>query len=81
MKRGNSSKYQIPKPARGKALTRRQKEILNLLKMGIGNKEIAIKLNISSKTVKNHLTETYERMGVLTRTEAVVVAMQKGLIC
>lgn len=54
------------------AMTLREREIMDELAAGTTSKEIAHKLGISPATVKNHLYRVYEKLGVGTRTEAVV---------
>ena len=48
--------------------------------MGLANKQVAVRLGISDKTVRNHLHKAYERLGINTRTEAVVYAAKNGLL-
>jgi len=55
-------------------LTRRQKEILSLLKLGHANKEIARHLSISEQTVKSHCKAIYEVLSVGNRTQASAIA-------
>ena len=55
-------------------LTRREHEILSLLVQGMTNKEIAQRLFISDKTVRNHLSGVYRKMGVRNRAQAIVKA-------
>ena len=62
------------------ALTPREGEILRLLVSGARNKEIAAQLWISERTVKFHLANIYQKLGVTTRTEAVHEARQRGLL-
>jgi len=57
-------------PAKNVTLTSRQREILRLLRNGLGNFEIAAELNLSVKTVENHLTRLYKQLGVRSRLEA-----------
>ncbi|MEV4065670.1 response regulator transcription factor [Nonomuraea dietziae] len=64
----------------GPALTPREIEILELLAKGAGNKEIARALFITEATVKTHLVHVYGKLGVDTRTAAVTVAVERGLI-
>lgn len=52
-------------------LTRRQRELLRLLSQGIDNRNIALTLNLSIKTVENHLTALYRVLGVDSRLKAV----------
>jgi DNA-binding CsgD family transcriptional regulator len=61
-------------------LSKREIEILELLATGASNKEIAYKLTISSNTVKVHLRNIYEKIGVGSRTEATVLALQQSLV-
>lgn len=59
-------------------LTRREKDVLMLLVKGNSNKEMAEKLFISEKTVKNHLTSIFKKLGVKDRTQAAVYALKNG---
>ena len=59
-------------------LSEREMEVLKLAAKGITNREIARDLVISVRTVQGHLHNTFEKMGVGSRTEAVVRALQKG---
>ena len=61
-------------------LTPRELEILGLITEGLANKAIARQLNISDHTVKFHTTSLYGKLGVSSRTEAVVRATRLGLI-
>lgn len=63
-----------PERLRGLGLTRRQAEILSLLASGAGVAEIAADLYLSPATVRKHLENVYERLGVHTRTEAIAKA-------
>lgn len=53
------------------ALTTRESEIAALLREGLANKEIALRLGIATRTVKNHLQHVYEKLGVHSRGELV----------
>lgn len=64
----------------GGALTDREHEILQLLTTGSRPAEIAGSLFLSVKTVKNHLTSIYSKLGVRTGAQAVAVAYQRGLV-
>lgn len=60
-------------------LTKREVEILKLLAEGLFNKEIAYKLSISEKTVKNHVSNIFKKIGVFDRTQAAVYAIKKNI--
>lgn len=55
-------------------LTRKQLLVLNLIKQGLSNKEIARRLNVSPETVKTHAKDVYGRLGIRNRTQAATVA-------
>jgi len=61
-------------------LSAREKEVLSLLAGGKSNKEIASVLSITEATVKCHVSAILMRLNVNDRTEAVVTALQRGLI-
>ncbi len=61
-------------------LTRREREVLQMLASGVGNKEIAAQLAISEHTVKFHVTSILGKLGAGSRTEAVSLAIRLGLI-
>ncbi|MCM1567979.1 MAG: response regulator transcription factor [Roseburia sp.] len=61
-------------------LTKRELEVLVLITKGMFNKEIAIKLNISERTVKNHISNIFKKIGVSDRTQAAVFAIKNDLI-
>jgi DNA-binding NarL/FixJ family response regulator len=61
-------------------LTNREIEILKLLANGMANKQIAFRLSISEKTVRNHVSNTYEKLGIYDRSQAVLYAVRKGLV-
>jgi two-component system, NarL family, response regulator YdfI len=62
------------------ALTVREREVLQMLALGLGNKEIAVRLKISDHTVKFHVASILGKLGASTRTEAVSMALRRGLI-
>jgi DNA-binding NarL/FixJ family response regulator len=55
-------------------LTRRELEVLGLVRQGLANKQIARRLGITERTVKAHLTSTFQRIGVVDRTQAALWA-------
>lgn len=61
-------------------LTKTEIKVMDLLGKGLSNKELAKELGCSVKTIKNHLNSSFHKLGVSSRTEAVVKAIEKGLI-
>jgi NarL family two-component system response regulator YdfI len=61
-------------------LTPREIEVLQLLSAGLGNKEIATRLNISEHTAKFHVASIMGKLGAATRTEAVTLGIRHGLV-
>jgi DNA-binding NarL/FixJ family response regulator len=61
-------------------LTNRERQVLGLLADGLGNKQIAARLGISTNTVKTHLELLFDKLGVSSRTEAVATAARRGLL-
>jgi two-component system, NarL family, response regulator LiaR len=61
-------------------LTPREMDVLRLLAQGLINKEIAQELGIGDKTVKTHVSNILSKLGVLSRTQAAVYAVQMGLV-
>lgn len=61
-------------------LSPREREVLELIVSGKSNKEIASELGISRATVKFHVSVIFSRMGVEDRTQAAVMALQRGLV-
>jgi len=61
-------------------LTARESEVLHLLAEGMGNREIAVKLNISEHTIKFHIHSILGKLGAASRTEAVSRGLRSGLI-
>lgn len=62
------------------SLTRRECEVLKLLAIGMYNKEIGETLNITERTVKNHVSNIFKKIGVSDRTQAAVFAIRNSLI-
>jgi DNA-binding NarL/FixJ family response regulator len=61
-------------------LTAREVEILKLIAIGQANKQIARRLEISEKTVRNHVSNMYEKLHIYDRSQAVLYAVRKGLV-
>jgi DNA-binding NarL/FixJ family response regulator len=61
-------------------LTPREMEILDYIAQGFMNKQIAVKLGIGEQTIKNHVTSILRKLNANARTEAVVLAIRRGLI-
>jgi DNA-binding NarL/FixJ family response regulator len=66
---------ELPEP-----LTRREREVLQMLAAGLANKEIAARLNISDHTAKFHVAAILGKLGAATRTEAVALGVRRGLV-
>jgi DNA-binding NarL/FixJ family response regulator len=61
-------------------LTDREYEVLRLMCRGLANKEVAVELCISVKTVEYHVANIMGKLGAANRTEAVLVALEEGLL-
>lgn len=61
-------------------LTEREMEVLRLLAAGASNREIARKLFISEKTVKNHMSNIFQKLGVVDRTQAALYAVKQRIV-
>ncbi|MCK4761155.1 MAG: response regulator [Candidatus Aminicenantes bacterium] len=61
-------------------LTGREIEILKIMSRGLKNREIAEKLEISEKTVKTHLNRIFKKLGVNSRSKAILTLMEKKII-
>ena len=61
-------------------LSERELEILKLVALGMGNKEIAGKLFLSQRTIKTHLTNIFNKLNVASRSEAIVRGLKWGLV-
>jgi len=60
-------------------MTQRETQVLKYVAAGLSNKQIARRLGISEKTVRNHLSRVFHKLGATNRTEAVMNAMRKGM--
>jgi DNA-binding NarL/FixJ family response regulator len=64
----------------GPRLTPREREVLALLARGLGNKQIAWELSVSEHTVKYHVSSLYAKLGAGSRTEALRLGIEGGLL-
>ena len=69
-----------PRTRRLDALTPREAEILGLVARGLSNRDIAARLVLSEKTVRNHVERTYAKIGASNRVGASLYALQQGLV-
>jgi len=76
MKRKSSESIILKKD--NKNLSRRECDVLNLLSRGACNQDISISLEVTISTVEKHLTSIYKKLGVKSRTEAVLWWLKKG---
>lgn len=60
------------------SLSPREREVLTLITEGLGNAQIAERLSISEKTVRNHVSNLFDKLGVWTRAQAIVFAIDRG---
>ncbi|MCI3150117.1 DNA-binding response regulator [Bacillus cereus] len=70
----------VMNPFEKSILTEKEQFILQAVSKGYPSKEIAFDMGIAERTVKAHLTNIYNKLGVNTRTEAVAVAIERGYI-
>jgi len=61
-------------------LTEREREVLSLVACGLGNREISERLYLSEKTVKTHVANILQKLGVKSRTQAALLAMRENLV-
>jgi len=69
-----------PEGTEGVVLTGREQEVLTAVARGDRNKEIALQLGVTERTIKAHLTNVYNKLGVDSRAAAVSVGMQRGIL-
>ena len=60
------------------SLSSREREVLTLMTEGLANAQIAERLSISEKTVRNHVSNLFDKLGVWTRAQAIVFALERG---
>lgn len=61
-------------------LTEREQQIVQLLALGLPNKEIARRLFLSESTIKSHLSHMYAKLGVSSRVAAVTRSLELGIV-
>jgi DNA-binding NarL/FixJ family response regulator len=66
----------LANPAPVAALTSREQDVLDLLAAGLSNQDIATALDLSSRTVKTHVSNVLSKLGVTSRTQAVIAARE-----
>jgi two-component system, NarL family, response regulator DegU len=71
---------QQPASEEERVITRREEEVLQLIANGCSTPEVAEKLFISQKTVKNHLASIYQKLDARDRTQAVLQAVRMGIV-
>ena len=69
-----------PRDELAEQLTAREREVLELIARGRSNKRIALELGISEKTVKTHVGHLLAKLGVADRTQAALLALDRGLV-
>jgi NarL family two-component system response regulator YdfI len=69
-----------PRPVAAGRLSDREQEVLALLAEGASNKEVSLRLQITERTVKAHVTSIFNKLGVNSRAEAVAVALRQGFL-
>jgi DNA-binding NarL/FixJ family response regulator len=72
--RGSSSRQGLRS-----TISLRESEIIKLIADGMSNKEISCTLNLSEKTVKNHLSRIFSKLHIKSRTQVVIHAIKTGI--
>jgi NarL family two-component system response regulator LiaR len=70
----------LPAESLAEPLTEREEDVIRLLGQGMSNKEIGAALFVSETTIKYHLKNIYSKLGASDRTEAALVATQRGIL-
>ena len=71
--------FRAPRPVPPDALTAREHEVLRLLATGLSNRELAQRLSISERTARTHVSSILDKLGLRSRTQAALFAIQQGL--
>ena len=61
-------------------LSERELEVLRLMAQGMSNQEIGTALSIGESTIKSHVNRILSKLGVNDRTQAVIIAVKRGLV-
>lgn len=61
-------------------LTRREADVVRLVAEGLSNKQVAARLGLSDKTVKNHVANVFSKLNVCARTQIVAYAIRNGIV-
>jgi len=69
-----------PTAEEDRVITKREEEVLQLIADGCSTPEVAARLYISQKTVKNHLASIYQKLDARDRTQAVLQAVRMGIV-
>lgn len=77
---GQNTKPAAAEPIEQDILTERELEVLTAVARGDRNKEIALQLGVTERTIKAHLTNVYNKLGVDSRAAAVSVGIQQGIL-
>lgn len=75
-----SGKLATSTPNQSYGLTTREVEVISLVTEGCSNKELAFRLNITEDTVKRHLTNIFDKVGMSTRLELALFALKNNLV-
>lgn len=71
----------VPKSAEpGISLTDKELQVLRLVARGLSNKEISYELKVSPRTIQSHLASIFSKLGVTSRTQAVIAGLKKGIL-
>jgi len=67
-------------PGRNPALSEREMEVIRLIALGMTNRQIAAKLSLSEKTIKNHVSHIFRKLKITARTQAAIHAISNNLL-
>ncbi|GAC1415704.1 MAG: response regulator transcription factor [Candidatus Velthaea sp.] len=79
---GGALRRRAPDHQRGgsEMLSTREADVIRLIAQGLPNKDISARLNLSEKTVKNHISRIFTKLNISARTQAAVYAIRVGLV-